>query len=368
MTSIVEPWYVTREEVMDALDFRESTLRTSLIDSSIAGASRDVDFLCHRQFYPLDTTRRFDWPNFQRAMPWTIWLEQSELADVTINVPVVKSGGNLIPNSAIFWGPWDMDAPPYTFLELDRSQGYSFGQGSTPQQDVSIAGTFGYWTKTESRGTLVSNVNSSVTTLQGTDGSINSGLGVGDILLIDTERMLISNKGTVSASDTLQGSGCTTKSVADDILSVTNGTAWNIGEQVLVDSERMYIRDIAGNTLLVRRAWGGTTLATHNTGATLYVYRSFTVQRGALGTIAASHNANATLYRYVIPGPCRELALAESINNVLQKSSGYARLIAADTNETGGTTGLRTAYGFGIKDIRERVYRGYARQGRIGVI
>lgn len=361
MTSIVEPWYVTREEVMDAMDFRESTLRTSLIDSAIAGASRDVDEnLCHRTFYPVDTTRKFNWPNFQRAYPWRIWLERSEIADITTNVPVVKSGGNLIPNSAIRWGPWDIDAPPYTFFELDRAQSYSFGQGSTPQQDVTVQATFGFWTKTEVRGSLVTSINSAVTTVQGTDGSIDSGLGIGDILLIGTERMLINGKKTVDSADTLQ-SGCTTKSVADDILGVTDGTSWNIGEQVLVDSERMYVRDIAGNTLLVRRAWGGTTLATHTVGAKLYVYRNFTVQRGALGTTAAAHTQGDVLYRYAIPGPVRELSLAESINNVLQKTSGYARTVGAGDN-------LRNASGAGLKDLRSRVYAGYGRQGRIGVI
>ena len=121
MTSIAEPWYVTREEVMDAMNFRESTLRIPQIDSAIAGASRDVDTLCHRQFYPVDKTVKFDWPSFQYTYPWKVYFQREEVADITTNVPVVTSGGNVIAAGSIKWGPWDDESPPYTFMELDRS-------------------------------------------------------------------------------------------------------------------------------------------------------------------------------------------------------------------------------------------------------
>jgi hypothetical protein len=358
--AIVEPVYCTREEVLDATDSRGSTLRIPLVDSAIQGGARDVDGLCHRQFYPEDTTRYIDWPNFQRAYPWRIWLERNELADVTTNVPVVTSGSNVISSSDILWGPWDDPAPPYTFFELSRASSASFGQGDTPQKDVSIAGTFGHWTKTEARGTLNGTINSSVTSLVCSDGGIMTGLGVGDILVIDSERIICSGKLTNASGDTSQ-SGCTTNSVADNMLGVTSGAAWNIGEQLLLGSERMYIDDIAGNVLLVRRAWGGTAIAAHTVGTTIYVYRTLQLQRASLGTIAASHNSAVTIYRCAIPGPIRELNLAEAINNVLQKTSGYARTV-------GGGDNVRNASGAGLQDIRDRVFADYARKARTATI
>lgn len=360
MASIVEPWYCTREEVLDAMDFRDSTLRIASVDSAIAGASRDVDDLCHRQFYPVDTARSFNWPNFQFAYPWRIWLERSELADVTTNVPVVTSGGNVISASDVLWGPWDEDAPPYTFMELNRSSSASFGQGSTPQKDVQITGTFGYWVKTEIRGTLSADITNSATTLQCSDGGLITGLGVGDILLLGTERMLITGKGTADSGQTVQ-SGVTTKSVADNALGVTTGSSFAVGEQLLIGTERMYIDDIAGNTLMVKRAWGGSVLATHSASDAIFVYRKLTVTRAALGTSATSHTNGASLLRYAIPGPVREMALAEAINNVQQKTAGYARTIGSSDN-------ARNASGAGLSDIRDRVFTGYARKARTAVI
>jgi hypothetical protein len=357
---MIEPWYCTREEVLDAMDFRASSLRIAQVDNAIAGGSRDVDDLCNRQFYPEDKTLAFDFPSFRRAYPWRIWFGQSELADTTANVPVVTSGGNVIAASNILWGPWETPAPPYTFLELDRSKSASFGQGLTPQQDVKIAATYGYWVKTESRGTLAATINNSVTTLQCSDGSIISGLGVGDILKVDSERMLINGKSTVSSTQTTQ-SGCTTNSVADNILGVTDGTKYFVGEQLLIDAERMLVQDIAGNTLIVKRAWGGSALATHILGATIYVYRNLTVQRASLGTSAASHTIGVTLYRYAIPGPVRVMARAEAINTIQQETSGYARTVGSADN-------ARNASGAGIADIRNRVFTGYARKARTGVI
>lgn len=358
--AITEAVYCTREEVLDAMDPRTSTLRIASVDSAILGATRNVNGLCHRQFYPEIKTMSFDWPNFQRAYPWRLWLEREELADTTVNVPVVTSGGNVIPAANCLWGPWDDEAPPFTFLELDRSSSASFGQGSTPQKDILIAGTYGFWTKTESRGTLVGTINSAVTSLVCSDGGLITGLGVGDILVVDSERMICSGKGTVTSSQTLL-SGCTTVSVADVMLGVTTGSSFNVGEQILVGAERMYIDDIAGNVLIVKRSWGGTNLTTHTVGDTIYVYRTLTVQRASLGTTAASHNSAVTINRCLFPGSVRELAVAESINNYQQKTSGYARTI-------GGGDNVRMATGGGLDDIRDRVYDEFGRKVRTATI
>src|SRR5689334_11631751 len=162
--------YCTREDVKSALDVKETARNNVQVDRAIETASDSIDGLMHRVFYTTDTTKMFDWPNFQNAYPWRIWFDAAELADVTTTVPTVTSGGNTIADSSIFWGHPNY-SPPFTFMELDRSTSASFGQGSTPQRDVHITGTFGYSATTRAGGALAADVTTtSATTCTVTDG------------------------------------------------------------------------------------------------------------------------------------------------------------------------------------------------------
>jgi hypothetical protein len=127
---------------------------------------------------------------------------------------------------------------------------------------------------------------------------------------------------------------------------------------LLIDSERMRIDDIAGNTLIVTRAWDGSTIAAHTAGATIYAPRTLTVARGALGTTAAAHGSGSTVYRWDAPGPVRQLCVAEALTDLLQGRSGYARTAGAGENE-------REATGRGLKDLRDRAYTSHGRKGRV---
>src|SRR6266567_4202194 len=148
--TVYRPCYATREMLVKALDIKYSARAFDAVDRALETASDNIEGHLLMRFYPEDRTVSRDWPNFDYAAPWRIWLKGNTIADVTTNVPIVKSGGNVIPASTILWGPWDNPAPPFTFLELDRSASLSntFGQGNTPQKNVSIQATFGYWTKT----------------------------------------------------------------------------------------------------------------------------------------------------------------------------------------------------------------------------
>jgi len=119
----------------------------------------------------------------------------------------------------------------------------------------------------------------------------------------------------------------------------------------------MRVDDIAGNTLVVTRAWDGSTIAAHSVGATVYAPRMLTVQRAALGTTAATHLTSASVYRWDPPGPVRQLCVAEALTDLLQGRSGYARTAGAGENE-------REATGRGLKDLRERVYVSHGRKAR----
>lgn len=348
------PTYSTREEVKRALDINQTARSDAQVDRAIEAARGDVEGLCHRRFYNVIATQYFDWPNFQRAYPWRIWFDERELADTTVNVPVVTSGGNVITAGNILWGPWNY-SPPFTFLELDRSKSGSFGQGSTPQKNVAVTGTFGYWDKQQAAGTLA--VAMSDTTSTTATVSNSATIGVGDVLIVGSERMLVQDRAMADTSQAQQ-SGLTTAQASDVLLGVTTGSAYHIGENLQLDAEQVLVTSITGNSLTVKRAFNGTLLATH-ASAEIYAPRALTVTRGDLGSTAATHLQNATVNIQVIPSLVKELSLAEAINHVLQETTGYARSLPQGAGVVPGT---------GLPDLRDRCYTAFGRKNRKRVI
>lgn len=350
--AISTPCYCTREMVKSALDIKATARDDSQVDRAIEAASRTVESTLKRVFYPLDATRYFDWPNSQRARPWRMWFNQYDCVSLTS----VTSGGVSIPLNTVFLEPVNA-GPPYTYMEVDISTTSSFSPGQTWQHSLAVVGTWGYSANTASAGALaVAITSTTATTATITD---SSQLGVGSVLLIDTERLLVTDRAMVSTGQTQQ-SGAETATNNDVALTVTDGTKYTVGETLLLDSERMLIVDIAGNVLTVKRAWDGTALATHSS-ATIYAPRLLTVTRGALGTTAATHLISAGISRYVYPGLVVDLAVAEAINALLQETSGYARTV-------GEGDSMRLASGAGLADIRAQAISANGRKARQRVV
>jgi hypothetical protein len=354
--AVSEPCYITREAVKKALDIKMTARSDDDVDRAIQGASRQIDSQMRRVFYPSDTTRKWDWPNQQRAAPWRLWLDQWELAAAPTDPDAVVSGGVTIPIGECFFEPFN-SGPPFTYLELDRSTTAAFSSGSTPQRSISITGTFGYNTATAPAGTLAANV----TDLTGTVLSVTNGAaaGVGDIVLVGTERMLLTDKTMLTTGRTQTGSGCGTTNPNDTVLTPSGGTFY-VGETLLLGGERMLVVDLAGPDVIVKRGWDGTSASTH-TGATIYALRSWTVSRSAFGTAAATHTAADPVSRYTPPSLISQLALAEAENNLLQGLAGYARTVGSADNE-------RPVSGASLADIRKQAYSAYARQARLRVV
>lgn len=346
--------YCTRQDVKRSLDIKETARQNWLIDQAIQTASRNIDAHMHRRFYPEDTTFYVDWPNFQRAYPWRIWFDAAELADVTVNVPVVTSGGVVIPNSAIFWGN-PRSSPPYTYLELNRSQPFSFGVGSTPQRDVQITGTRGYQLDTDPAGTLAADITSSATTLTVSNSAL---LGVGSLLIIGAERILCQDAAMTDTGQT-NLSGATTNLASDNTITVTDGTKISVDETIAIGGERMLAVDVTGNVVTVIRAWDGSVLATHTAGTAIYAARLYTVGRGQLGTTAATHPSGTAISVFRYPDLIRELATAEASNIVLQRTGGYAEL------ESGGQAQALAA---GLPDLWDEATTAHGRVARQRVI
>lgn len=352
--AVKTPCYCSREEVKRALDLKESAARNPQIDRAMEAAARDIEGRLRRQFYPLDTTNYFDWPNFQYAVPWRIWFDNKELAATPT---AVVSGTTAIPVANIFFEPINT-GPPFTYMEINRSSTSAFGLGQTPQRSVAITGTFGFSTLADSAGTLAASISStSATTMTVSDSSL---IGVGNVAVIDTERMIVSDVAMTTTSQTQQGAGCSTAINSDNALTVTDGTQYHVGEVVQLDTEWMLITSITGNVLTVKRAWDGTVMSTHS-GATIYAPRLLTVTRGDLGTTAATHNNGTAVSIYRVPSLVKELAIALSINSVSQETSAYARVIGEGPD-------ARPAPGYALSDLWQEAIAAYGRKNRKRVV
>ena len=342
-------WYVTREACMRAADIKYPAYFNTQVDEVIEASSRSIEGVCHRRFYPYDDTRYFDWPDPQYGWPWRLWLDNNELISLTglgsgqVTIPVNEV--NLEPNGF---------GPPYTYFELQRNYSIAFSGGKTPQRSIEVTGTFGYTNQQEVAGALYTGIDNSQTTLITTNAQL---VETGHVLTIGTERLIVTNRDMWDTSQTVLNAAGLAASVKDASVTVTTGSLFFSGETIIIDDERMLILAITGNNLVVRRTWEGTPVNTHATGAKIYVPRLCTVTRAALGTTAAAHSTSAAITRLKIPGLVRELALAESLNELQQRTAGYARQIG--TGEYG-----REARGLSLQDLRDRVWAKYARKNR----
>jgi hypothetical protein len=347
---VTEPCHCTREDVKRAVDMKETARNNWQIDKAIQSATRNIEGHLHRKFFPVDTTRYFDWPNFQYAYPWRVWFDQHELAAIPT---AVTTGGVAIPVSAINFEPVN-SGPPYTYMEIQRNTSYGFGSGPTPQHDIAVTGSFGYWLQTDAAGTLAAAISTtSATTTTVSDGSL---VGVGNMLIVDGERMVVQSRSNIATGQT-NLAGLTTANVNDITGTVTDGTQLHIDEVIQIDSERMLIVDITGNQVTVKRAWDGFPLAAHNAGSAIYAQRQLTVLRGQNGTAAATHLNGAAAFIHRVPALIRDLSVAEATNRVLEETGGYA-------DPEGEGAGAIHGLGSALADLWDEAETTYGRKAR----
>lgn len=346
-------FYATREQVMRTPEIMESAYAGLTVDARIDSASRAAEGLLHRRFYPEQRTILCDWPTANNYAPWEIDLWDQEM----ISLSAVSSGGTVITSDAILRRGDDLAEPPYSKLAIDLTSNSSFSAGDSWQRSLSISGLFGYsdTDTTFSSATLSGAINSSVTTIVLTPVSGYLNIGIGALIKIDSERMIIVDRRMSTTAQTTTSALLDTQ--ASRSFTCAGASNFAIGETILIDAERMVINDIAGTTIIVTRAWDGSVLQSHSSGATIYALRTCIVQRGVLGSSAASHSDLASAYTHTYPALLTELVIAETINTLEQLSSGYARTIGTGA----GTKLLPSA---GLDDIRERAVRQLGRNQR----
>lgn len=353
--AITVPVYTTREILKRALDQGEIPKNNRNIDRCIVSASRAAEGICHRIFYPRTATKYFDWPNEQDALAWRLWLDDQDLISVT----TLTSGGSTIAAANYNLEP-NRTGPPYNRLEIDISTSSNFGGGSTHQQDISILGLWGFADDHDDVGTVTEALDASETAVD-VSAAASADIGVGSILKVDSERMLVTERAQLDTGINVGGAGLTANKNSQT-LTVSDGTQFAVGEVLLIEAERVLIEEISGNTLTVERAFEGSTIATHAAGVDIYAPRTLTVTRGALGSTAATHSSGATVSLWRTPGLLRQYVTADAIHQLMQEQTGWFRTMSASS--IFGGTAKRAATVEALMDFREQLYRFHGRKAR----
>lgn len=344
--------YATREQVKRAIDVAATAENDDKVDRAIASSTDSIEGLTNRVFFPMQETRKFDWPDGHgRHGPNQVIFGPNEC----ISLDSFTAGGTVIPPDTgyILRNYAERPRPPYTYLEINLSGGSALAAGTTYQQSLVATGLWGYRNDEIPGGVLAANVLD--TTSTSITVSDSSKVDIGNLIRIGTERLLVTGKSWVSAGTTLGGAGLTNASSA--VGATLNSAAVVQGEYIMIDSEMMYAYIATGTLYTVKRAWQGTVLAAHSAGTTVFVPRVLTVQRGAAGTTATTHATNDAISVWQPPGLVNQLCIGEAVNGLLQENSGWAKTVGAGDN-------VQNAVGAGLEDLRNRVYKTFGRKFR----
>jgi len=333
--------YITREVVQRELGYADSVRLNKRIDAKILQSSREVESLCHRRFYPWTGTRTFDVPETD-----TLWLHENELSEIT----AIDSGGTAMTGDDYIAQP--ASGPPYRWLDIRWSGSVGWEAGDTWQRSIAITGTYHHPVATKVDSFTNGEVATDDTTLA---LDADSDIGVGSLILIGSERMLVTEKELTLAGATLAADLAASK--GQSLVPVTNPGVFGIGEVILIGAERMLIEQISGDNLIVARGYSASTLAEHTTGDFIAAPRLATVRRGILGTSVAAHASDATITLLQAPSLVQEATLALTVTALEQGSSGYGRTVGSGDNQ-------REAAGRGVKTILDAVYSAYGRKAR----
>ncbi|GHE85061.1 hypothetical protein [Streptomyces fumanus] len=342
-------WYATREEIKAELDVRETARSNARVDRALDDASRAVEGLCHRRFWPWQGERRFDWPDSQNRTPWRLWLDEHELIALT---SVTSAGTDIDPADMVLY---PQSGPPFSRIEINLGTSATWGGGATHQQDISLTGLWAGCPLIETNaGALTQTLDLDMASIR-VDAAASAAVGVGSLLRIDQERVIVTGRSQVDTGQSLGGDLGNINSAVT--ITVQDGGQFAAGETILIDGERLRVDDVAGDTLVVTRAWDGSTIAAHSSGTPVYAPRALAVERAAAGTSAATHSSGNTVWVWQPPGPVRQLCIAEALTDLLQGRSGYARTAGSGESE-------RETSGRGLADLRARVYASHGRKAR----
>jgi hypothetical protein len=350
------PAYASREALALALD-RGLTVRSiEGLDRALYAATDTIEQTLERVFWPWSGTRTFDVPadDTSTSTPaWKLWLAPHDLISLTS----LTVGGSVVAGAQA--RPDNRTDRPAAWLELDRTGSDSFHAGASgSQRRASVLGLWGWWDESRRAGTLSAGADSDdlVIDLTTAPSAGTAAVGVGHLLKINSERMIVEDRAITDTTVNLSADlAATVSNTMPAAVAVASGAAFAAGEIIAVDGEWMLIERIVDNTLYVRRGYASTAVATHANGAGIYAYRRLQVYRAAAGTTAAAHDASDTVTRWVPPPAIEALCIALAQEIAVQEGAAYARTIGDGDNE-------RESRAAGLAGAWKRA-RAYSRKG-----
>lgn len=301
------PFYCTREDVKASPEIKTSARMNALVDQKIAAATTSINGLLLRRFYPEYRTVSFDFPRCDGSPSYQLWLGYNEL----VSVAQVTVGGTATTDYTLKRFD-ELDEAPYSILEIG-SIGFA--------DPVEITGTYAGCRINETKVGVLAQDLAALDTATANVTWNTPRFGVGSILRVDDERMIITERTWV---DTGQNTVSELTARQDSVtVTVATGSAFAPEEYILIDGEILRVDQVAGNLLTLSRAQDGTVLAAHAVGADIYAMTGVQLERGALGTTIAAHTTTAPIYRYDVPSLIQELAVAETVASLQQASEAY---------------------------------------------
>lgn len=358
-------WLTSREAVKTAAEL-SGDLNNPTIDRLIEAASRRIERWSRRRFLPETKTRLYRWPssNGQRTK---LYLDADLISVTTLQSEAQNTTPTTIASTDYFLEPNNSN-PPYYVIEIDESSTAAFQSGDTAQRSISVLGSWGYSADTRSLGLVddPSGITSSETTLIVKDGSLITGVSVGDTLLIGSEQVFVVDKDFLALNPDAGGAilldmaGNLAAEIATTTVTLDASHSVVAGEVIRINTEQMYVLRVATNDLTVVRAFNGSILAAHTNNDAIDVARSLTIERAVNGTTAATIADNAAVSKYEVPTNIQEWCIAEVITTLHQESAGWGRSVGAGE-------GAREVTGREIEAYRTNMIAQYQRS-RSGAI
>jgi hypothetical protein len=265
--ALAEPrWYVGLATLKDELGLSAaSTTHDAKLKRYIARASAYAETVSSRVFYPVTATRYFDVPTKTRSL---------FLRDDLLSVTSLSDDQGAKAASDYFLYP--LNQTPHTRVELLLSN-EAWYYDDSPQKAVVIVGDWGYCADYEATTTL----SAAITTTTATT------------------------------------------------FTATDGTLLEVGNTLLIDSERLFVSGISSSTI--------------------------TVQRGVNGSTAATHLISTAIYRYVPPAD-----IVEAV--VMLAGCWYAwRSAGGIQSQTIGNYSVSYVNGWPVPDTAQSALEGYRR-------
>lgn len=209
--------YATLTRLRSAIGLADSdTTDNALLARFIRAASGMMSAHCHRTFHPYVATHSFDYGEDAYAYALEVHDDLLEVTTLTNGDGVVVTAGQYVLSPRNVYPKWR--------LELKKSSGVTFTYSSDMESAITLSGVWGYHEEYPTCWQAASTLNGAIVSITATS------------------------------------------------VPVAAGTAYDLNQYVLCDSEQMKVTAIATNTLTVERGVNGTTAATHLTAAALKTF------------------------------------------------------------------------------------------------